>query len=175
METQYARTGNETYLKHDPILGQAVSDQLSPWVWSPASRSSSNSVPTGRATPPTWVTSSARLLAIEATAAFFLESTLIGVWVFGWKKLSKQSARDAVMWLVAGARKPIRHMDPHRQRLDATSGGVCHPQRPRIAWHRSQNRGTDALQRSFTRVALGAGRTPSTPTKREEKISESML
>ncbi len=29
----------------------------------------------------------------------------------------------------------------------------------RIAWHRSQNRGTDALQRSFTRVALGAGRT----------------
>ena len=45
----------------------------------------------------------------------------------------------------------------------------------RIAWHRSQNRGTDALQRSFTRVALGAGRTPSTPTKREEKISESML
>ena len=45
----------------------------------------------------------------------------------------------------------------------------------RIAWHRSQNRGTDALQRSFTRVALGAGRTPSTPTKREEKISKSRL
>jgi cytochrome d ubiquinol oxidase subunit I len=42
------------------------------------------------------------LLAIEATAAFFLESTLIGVWVFGWKKLSRR-AHAAVMWLVAGA------------------------------------------------------------------------
>jgi cytochrome d ubiquinol oxidase subunit I len=27
-------------------------------------------------------------LAIEATAAFFLESTFIGLWIFGWKKLS---------------------------------------------------------------------------------------
>jgi len=42
------------------------------------------------------------LLAIEATAAFFLESTLIGVWVFGWRKLSAK-AHAAVMWLVAGA------------------------------------------------------------------------
>jgi cytochrome d ubiquinol oxidase subunit I len=42
------------------------------------------------------------LLAIEATVAFFLESTLIGVWVFGWKKLSKK-AHAAVMWLVAAA------------------------------------------------------------------------
>ncbi len=40
------------------------------------------------------------LLAIEATVAFFLESTLIGVWVFGWRKLSKK-AHAAVMWLVA--------------------------------------------------------------------------
>src|SRR6056300_599057 len=40
------------------------------------------------------------LLAIEATAAFFLESTLIGVWIFGWKKLSKK-AHALVMWLVA--------------------------------------------------------------------------
>jgi cytochrome d ubiquinol oxidase subunit I len=42
------------------------------------------------------------LLAIEATAAFFLESTLIGVWVFGWNRLSRK-AHAAVMWLVAGA------------------------------------------------------------------------
>jgi cytochrome d ubiquinol oxidase subunit I len=40
------------------------------------------------------------LLAIEATVAFFLESTLIGVWAFGWKKLSKR-AHAIVMWLVA--------------------------------------------------------------------------
>jgi cytochrome d ubiquinol oxidase subunit I len=42
------------------------------------------------------------LLAIEASVAFFLESTLIGVWVFGWKKLSKK-AHATVIWLVAAA------------------------------------------------------------------------
>jgi len=42
------------------------------------------------------------LLAIEASSAFFLESTLIGVWVFGWRKLSPK-AHAAVMWLIAGA------------------------------------------------------------------------
>jgi cytochrome d ubiquinol oxidase subunit I len=40
------------------------------------------------------------LLAIEATAAFFLESTFIGVWIFGWKKLSAK-AHAVVMWIVA--------------------------------------------------------------------------
>lgn len=40
------------------------------------------------------------LLAIEATAAFFLESSLIGVWAFGWKKISKK-AHATVMWLIA--------------------------------------------------------------------------
>lgn len=42
------------------------------------------------------------LLAIEASVAFFLESTMIGVWIFGWKKLSRK-AHATVMWLVAGA------------------------------------------------------------------------
>ena len=42
------------------------------------------------------------LLAIEASAAFFLESTLIGIWIFGWKKISRK-AHAAVMWLIAGA------------------------------------------------------------------------
>lgn len=42
------------------------------------------------------------LLAIEATAAFFLESTFIGVWVFGWKKLSPK-AHVVCIWLVAAA------------------------------------------------------------------------
>ena len=39
-------------------------------------------------------------LAIEALMAFFLESTLLGVWVFGWDKLSK-GWHAVVMWLVA--------------------------------------------------------------------------
>lgn len=40
------------------------------------------------------------LLAIEATAAFFLESTFIGVWIFGWNKLSPR-AHAASIWVVA--------------------------------------------------------------------------
>ncbi|MDH4268397.1 MAG: cytochrome ubiquinol oxidase subunit I, partial [Deltaproteobacteria bacterium] len=39
-------------------------------------------------------------LAIEATAAFFLESTFIGLWVFGWNKVSKK-VHVLAIWLVA--------------------------------------------------------------------------
>ena len=39
-------------------------------------------------------------LAIEATAAFFLESTFIGLWVFGWNKVSKR-VHVLAIWLVA--------------------------------------------------------------------------
>ncbi|MBN2384226.1 cytochrome ubiquinol oxidase subunit I [bacterium] len=42
------------------------------------------------------------LLAIEATVAFFLESTLLGVWIFGWNKLSK-GMHATIMWLIACA------------------------------------------------------------------------
>lgn len=39
-------------------------------------------------------------LAIEGLLAFFLESTLLGVWIFGWERISKK-LHAAVMWLVA--------------------------------------------------------------------------
>jgi len=39
-------------------------------------------------------------LAIEATVAFFLESVFIGVWVFGWDRLSKP-VHAITIWLVA--------------------------------------------------------------------------
>ena len=39
-------------------------------------------------------------LAIEALLAFFLESTFLGIWIFGWEKLSKK-AHLAAIWLVA--------------------------------------------------------------------------
>jgi len=39
-------------------------------------------------------------LAIEALLAFFLESTFLGLWVFGWDKLSKRAHLVAI-WLVA--------------------------------------------------------------------------
>jgi cytochrome d ubiquinol oxidase subunit I len=41
-------------------------------------------------------------LAIEATVAFFLESTFIGVWMFSWKRVSR-GVHAAIMWVVAGA------------------------------------------------------------------------
>ena len=40
------------------------------------------------------------LLAIEATVAFFLESTFIAVWFFGWNRVSKK-VHLASIWLVA--------------------------------------------------------------------------
>ena len=39
-------------------------------------------------------------LAIEALLAFFLESTFLGLWIFGWDKLSKR-LHATVIWLVA--------------------------------------------------------------------------
>jgi cytochrome bd ubiquinol oxidase subunit I len=39
-------------------------------------------------------------LAIEATLAFFLESVFIGVWVFGWDRVSKK-VHAAAIWIVA--------------------------------------------------------------------------
>jgi cytochrome d ubiquinol oxidase subunit I len=39
-------------------------------------------------------------LAIEATLAFFLESTFIGLWIFGWNKVSKKIHALSI-WLVA--------------------------------------------------------------------------
>ena len=41
-------------------------------------------------------------LAIEATVAFFLESVFIGVWIFGWNKVSKRMHAISI-WIVAVA------------------------------------------------------------------------
>lgn len=39
-------------------------------------------------------------LAVEALLAFFIESTFLGLWIFGWDKLNKK-LHAACMWLVA--------------------------------------------------------------------------
>jgi cytochrome d ubiquinol oxidase subunit I len=39
-------------------------------------------------------------LAIEALLAFFLESTFLGIWIFGWERLSK-GLHAAAIWMVA--------------------------------------------------------------------------
>ncbi|MGD9136138.1 MAG: cytochrome ubiquinol oxidase subunit I [Desulfobacterales bacterium] len=101
METQYARTGNETYLRMTRFWGKLFLINFAVGVVTGITLEFQFGT--------NWSRYSAyvgdifgSLLAIEATAAFFLESTLIGVWVFGWKKLSRK-AHAAVMWLIAGA------------------------------------------------------------------------
>ncbi len=60
-------------------------------------------------------------LAIEGLMAFFLEATFIGLFFFGWDKLSKVGASRGHM--AGGARlQSFRALDPDRQRLDAASG-----------------------------------------------------
>ena len=101
METKYVKTGDETYLSMTKFWGKMFLINFA------------LGVVTGITLEFQFGTNWSRyseyvgdifgsLLAIEATAAFFLESTLIGVWIFGWKKLSKK-AHATVMWLVAFA------------------------------------------------------------------------
>jgi cytochrome d ubiquinol oxidase subunit I len=99
METAYVRTGNETYKWMTKFWGKLFLINFAIGVvtgivlefqfgmnWSEYSRFVGDifGVP----------------LAIEALLAFFLESTFLGIWIFGWEKLSK-GLHAAVMWLVA--------------------------------------------------------------------------
>ncbi|GBC62700.1 cytochrome ubiquinol oxidase subunit I [Desulfonema ishimotonii] len=101
METQYVRTGDETYLSMTRFWGKIFLINFALGVVTGITLEFQFGT--------NWSGYSAyvgdifgSLLAIEATAAFFLESTFIGVWIFGWDKLSKK-AHAACMWLVAGA------------------------------------------------------------------------
>jgi cytochrome d ubiquinol oxidase subunit I len=101
METKYVTTGDETYLAMTKFWGKLFLINFA------------LGVVTGITLEFQFGTNWSRyssyvgdifgsLLAIEATVAFFLESTFVGVWIFGWKKLSKK-AHAVVIWLVAGA------------------------------------------------------------------------
>jgi cytochrome d ubiquinol oxidase subunit I len=101
METRYVRTGDETYLRMTRFWGKLFLINFALGIVTGITLEFQFGT--------NWSRYSAfvgdvfgSLLAIEATAAFFLESTLIGVWMFGWKKLSRK-AHAIVMWLVAGA------------------------------------------------------------------------
>jgi cytochrome d ubiquinol oxidase subunit I len=101
METKYARTGDETYLRMTKFWGKLFLINFAVGVVTGITLEFQFGT--------NWSRYSAyvgdifgSLLAIEATAAFFLESTLIGVWVFGWKKLSRK-AHATVMWFIAAA------------------------------------------------------------------------
>jgi cytochrome bd ubiquinol oxidase subunit I len=99
MEVRYARTGDETYLRMTKFWGKLFLINFAVGVvtgitlefqfgtnWSQYSGFVGDIF--------------GSLLAIEASVAFFLESTLIGIWIFGWKKLSRM-AHAVVMCLVA--------------------------------------------------------------------------
>jgi cytochrome d ubiquinol oxidase subunit I len=101
METIYVRTGNETYQKMAKFWGKLFLINFAMGVvtgivqefqfgmnWSGYSRFVGDIF--------------GAPLAVEALAAFFIESTFIGLWIFGWDKLSK-TVHAATIWLVAFA------------------------------------------------------------------------
>jgi cytochrome d ubiquinol oxidase subunit I len=101
METKYVRTGDETYLRMTKFWGKIFLINFALGVVTGITLEFQFGT--------NWSRYSAyvgdvfgSLLAIEASVAFFLESTFIGIWIFGWKKLSKK-AHATVMWLVAAA------------------------------------------------------------------------
>ena len=99
METWYVRTGNETYKKMTMFWGKLflinfamgvatglVQEFLFGMNWSEYSRFVGDIF--------------GAPLAVEALVAFFLESTFLGLWVFGWDKLPKKVHLLSI-WLVA--------------------------------------------------------------------------
>ena len=59
-------------------------------------------------------------LAIEGLAAFFLESTFLGLWIFGWDRLP-QRIHLATIWAVFIGTNLSRVLHPRRQRVDAAA------------------------------------------------------
>jgi cytochrome d ubiquinol oxidase subunit I len=99
METKYVKTGDEIYLRMTKFWGKIFLINFALGVVTGITLEFQFGT--------NWSRYSAyvgdifgSLLAIEASVAFFLESTLIGVWIFGWRKLSKK-AHATVMWLIA--------------------------------------------------------------------------
>ena len=99
MQTLYVTTGNETYKKMTKFWGKLFLINFAMGVvtgivqefqfgmnWSQYSRFVGDIF--------------GAPLAIEALLAFFLESTFLGVWIFGWDKLP-QKVHLAAIWLVA--------------------------------------------------------------------------
>ncbi|MDA8427995.1 MAG: cytochrome ubiquinol oxidase subunit I [Geobacteraceae bacterium] len=101
METKYVTTGDETWLRMTKFWGKLFLINFALGVvtgitmefqfgmnWSEYSRYVGDIF--------------GAPLAIEATLAFFLESVFIGVWIFGWNKISKKTHLVSI-WLASGA------------------------------------------------------------------------
>ncbi len=101
METRYVRTGDETYKKMAKFWGKLFLINFALGVVTGITLEFQFGTNWSRYS--TYVGDIfGSLLAIEATAAFFLESTFLGVWIFGWDKLSKKF-HAACIWIVAFA------------------------------------------------------------------------
>ena len=72
-------------------------------------------------------------LAIEGLMAFFLEATFVGLFFFGWDRMSKR-AHLVVAWLVAIGVELLGPVDPDRQWLDAEPGRRDVQSRSPCAW-----------------------------------------
>jgi cytochrome bd ubiquinol oxidase subunit I len=99
METRYVRTGDEMYLRMTKFWGRLFLINFVLGIVTGITLEFQFGM--------NWAEYSkyvgdifGSLLAIEATVAFFLESTFIGIWIFGWKKVSK-GLHAACMWIVA--------------------------------------------------------------------------
>jgi len=99
METMYVRTGNEEYKKMAKFWGKLflinfvigiVTGILQEFQFGMNWSNYSRFVGDVFGAP----------LAIEALLAFFMESTFIGLWIFGWDRLSKK-VHLACIWLTA--------------------------------------------------------------------------
>ncbi len=98
-ETRYVQTGDETYLRMTKFWGKLFLINFALGVVTGITQEFQFGM--------NWAEYSRYVgdifgapLAIEATAAFFLESVFIGVWIFGWDKLSKK-AHATTIWLAA--------------------------------------------------------------------------
>ncbi len=99
METRYVSTGDDTYLKMTKFWGKLFLINFALGVVTGITMEFQFGM--------NWAEYSKYVgdifgapLAIEATVAFFLESTFIGLWIFGWNKVSR-GVHALSIWLVA--------------------------------------------------------------------------
>src|SRR5512139_1343891 len=99
METRYVRTGDEMYLRMTKFWGKLFLINFALGIVTGITMEFQFGM--------NWAEYSKYVgdifgapLAIEATVAFFLESVFIGVWIFGWNKVSK-TFHAVSIWLVA--------------------------------------------------------------------------
>ncbi len=57
-------------------------------------------------------------LAIEGSAAFMLEATFLGLWIFGWNRLASD-LHLATIWLVRWPDVAVGVLHPGRELVDA--------------------------------------------------------